>query len=505
MSELSDLIISSVLVANMTPQSMLLPVTIGTKKQTIETQALLDCRAFGEFMDSDFAKLHDIPLIKLRKPWITRNTDRTQNKKGVVMHKAIIDLNINGKEDPMTFFTTGLEKDNMILGLIWLRKHNPVINWKEGTLRDRPRLSEVLQWKILVSWKKVETLNENLAKGMPFEMKPLRMIEINDVEVSKETPTLTIENKSKILTRKATVEEVPDEEAPVANQQSIAGVVIKEIPPLVNNSEDSNEEPLKAAILELDEIEEDEMIIAYIKGEPIIGIFENKNAPLTKEHDYLEYDYAKNSLGIRRISTSIRLARYTFGQDVWIRAKMSISEQLAHDKADSNPEKKKSLDNLLPKAYHKYKSVFEKEASERFPKLRPWDHAIDLKPDFISKDCKVYPLIPAEQTKLDEFLEENLWKGYIWPSKSLMASPFFFVSKKDLDALCPCQDYQYLNDGIMKNVYPLSLISDLLNKLKGANIFTKLDINGAITMSGSKKATNRKEPSKQTKDYLNWL
>jgi hypothetical protein len=92
---------------------------------------------------------------------------------------------------------------------------------------------------------------------------------------------------------------------------------------------------------------------------------------------------------------------------------MSISEQLAHDKADSNPEKKKSLDNLLPKAYHKYKSVFEKEASERFPKLRPWDHAIDLKPDFISKDCKVYPLIPAEQTKLDEFLEENLWKGYI--------------------------------------------------------------------------------------------
>jgi hypothetical protein len=84
-----------------------------------------------------------------------------------------------------------------------------------------------------------------------------------------------------------------------------------------------------------------------------------------------------------------------------------------------------------------------------------------------------------------------------------MASPFFFVSKKDLDALCPCQDYQYLNDGIMKNVYPLSLISDLLNKLKGANIFTKLDINGAITMSGSKKATNRKEPSKQTKDYLN--
>jgi hypothetical protein len=68
MFKLSDLIISSVLVANMTPQLMLLPVAIGMKKQTIETQALLDCRASGEFMDSEFMKLHNILLIKLRKP-----------------------------------------------------------------------------------------------------------------------------------------------------------------------------------------------------------------------------------------------------------------------------------------------------------------------------------------------------------------------------------------------------------------------------------------------------
>jgi hypothetical protein len=57
-----------------------------------------------------------------------------------------------------------------------------------------------------------------------------------------------------------------------------------------------------------------------------------------------------------------------------------------------------------------------------------------------------------------------------------MASPFFFVSKKDSDALCPCQDYHYLNNGTVKNVYPLPLVSDLLDKLKGTNIFTKLDI-----------------------------
>jgi hypothetical protein len=51
-----------------------------------------------------------------------------------------------------------------------------------------------------------------------------------------------------------------------------------------------------------------------------------------------------------------------------IRAKTSIFQQLAHDKANSNPEKKKSLNDLFPKAYHEYKSVFKKEASEHFPK-----------------------------------------------------------------------------------------------------------------------------------------
>ena len=55
-------------------------------------------------------------------------------------------------------------------------------------------------------------------------------------------------------------------------------------------------------------------------------------------------------------------------------------------------------------------------------------------------DCKVYPLNLDEQKALDEFLEENLKSGRIRPSNSTMASPFFFVKKKD-GALRPVQDY----------------------------------------------------------------
>ena len=45
--------------------------------------------------------------------------------------------------------------------------------------------------------------------------------------------------------------------------------------------------------------------------------------------------------------------------------------------------------------------------------------------------CKVYPLSPSEQKELDAFIQENLESGHICPSKSPMASPVFFIKKKD--------------------------------------------------------------------------
>ena len=139
-------------------------------------------------------------------------------------------------------------------------------------------------------------------------------------------------------------------------------------------------------------------------------------------------------------------------------------------------QKPSTLEELVPPELMDYRSVFNKKEAEQFPESRSWDHAIDLKPNFVPKDCKVYLLSLPEQAKMNEFIDENLAKEYIRPSKSPMASPFFFVSKKNGD-LRPCQDYQRLNKGTVKNAYyPLPLISELLDQLKGARYFTKLDV-----------------------------
>ena len=90
-------------------------------------------------------------------------------------------------------------------------------------------------------------------------------------------------------------------------------------------------------------------------------------------------------------------------------------------------------------------------------------------------DCKIYPLNPTEQGQLDEFLKEQLDTRRIQPSKLPMASPFFFVKKKD-GKLRPVQDYQKLNEMTIKNRYLLPLISELIDKLTGAKYYSKMDV-----------------------------
>jgi hypothetical protein len=91
------------------------------------------------------------------------------------------------------------------------------------------------------------------------------------------------------------------------------------------------------------------------------------------------------------------------------------------------------------------------------------------------KKCGVYRLTTAEMDALKLYIEDHLRKGYIQRSKSPVASPFFFVNKKD-GKLRPVQDYRALNDITVKNATPLPLIPDLIDKLQGSRYFTKFDV-----------------------------
>jgi hypothetical protein len=262
------------------------------KNEPMETRPLVDSGAGGIFMDQNYARKHGFNLTKLEYLITARNVERTENKQGTIQYYTELDLQVNGKKNTERFLITGLGNQKIILGLPWLQKHNPEINWKEGTL----------QW------------------------------------------------------RTTTIEEVLDEEEHLIRPTNALDGVL------------------------------------------------------------LEYLGMENEL--------------------WFNSKENLATKLASEANQKKPDL--TPEQLVPQKYYNYLDIFDEDKANQFPDTRPWDHK--MKSGFEPKSFKTYNLTPEEQVELDKFLKENPDKRYIKPSQSPMASPFFFVKKKD-GKLRSCQDY----------------------------------------------------------------
>ena len=352
--------------------------------ENVETPALIDCGAGGQFIDQNYAR--KFTIRKLDKPLMAYNVDGTENKRGKITSFVDLSMTINGRTMDTRLLVTGLGKQKVILGFPWLAQENPDINWTTGEFKWRGSVTRRL-------------FGPNLRNAT---LRRLSMLP------NKE------DNRNDSLT------------GPVNVTPESAGGDLSSIKSPKNSEKEARDD------------EE-----------------QNETRYPSMEHE-----------------TDLVLS-FIDNQSVWINSKTSnsIEFHLTHDeKKDDLP-----LDQLIPVKYHEYLDVFDDKKADRFPESRTWDHKIELKEGFPPKSFKSYNMTPAEQTEMDKFLKENLAKGYIRPSQSPMASPMFFVKKKD-GGLRPCQDYRYLNDWTIKNAYPLPLISELMDKIKDAKYFTKLDV-----------------------------
>jgi len=90
-------------------------------------------------------------------------------------------------------------------------------------------------------------------------------------------------------------------------------------------------------------------------------------------------------------------------------------------------------------------------------------------------NTKVYAMTIKEEETLNEWLDKQLKAGLIMESSSKYALPCFFIPKKD-GTLRLVQDYRKLNQHTIKDKTPLLLIAEVINKLKEAKYFNKLDL-----------------------------
>eukprot|EP00253_Pinus_taeda_P011093 PITA_11093 len=121
-----------------------------------------------------------------------------------------------------------------------------------------------------------------------------------------------------------------------------------------------------------------------------------------------------------------------------------------------------------------FADVFPKEIPGLPPK-RDLDFTIDLVPSVAPLSQAPYRMSVSELTKLNMQLQELLDKKYVHPNISPWGAPVLFVRKKD-GTLRMCIDYQQLNKLRVKNKYPLPLIDELFDEMKGATIFSKIDL-----------------------------
>ena len=86
-----------------------------------------------------------------------------------------------------------------------------------------------------------------------------------------------------------------------------------------------------------------------------------------------------------------------------------------------------------------------------------------------------YRIALAELKELKQQLQELLDMKFIFRSYSPWGAPVLFVKKKD-GSMRMCIDYRELNKVTIKNKYPLPRIDDLFDQLKGATVFSKIDL-----------------------------
>ncbi|GJP44416.1 hypothetical protein CLOM_g3824, partial [Closterium sp. NIES-68] len=131
----------------------------------------------------------------------------------------------------------------------------------------------------------------------------------------------------------------------------------------------------------------------------------------------------------------------------------------------------------LAELIRKYPEIFPDDLPAGLPPSRPEDHRIELEPGAQPTVQRQFRLSQPELEELQQQLDYLMTKGFIRPSTSPYAAPILFTPKKD-GGFRMCIDYRALNRITIKSRYSIPLADDLLDQLRGAKFFSKIDLRG---------------------------
>ncbi|KAJ4786717.1 polyprotein [Rhynchospora pubera] len=159
------------------------------------------------------------------------------------------------------------------------------------------------------------------------------------------------------------------------------------------------------------------------------------------------------------------LKEATKGQLLVVAQVSNLKEEVVSTQVEIHPQ----LQPIMTKFNH----VFQEPV--QLPPQRSIDHQIPLLPDSKPISIRPYRYSYFQKLKIERIIEELISQSFIRPSSSPYSSPVLLVKKKD-SSWRLCIDYRQLNAMTVKNKYPIPIIDDLLDELKGVVYFSKIDL-----------------------------
>ena len=443
----------------------------------IHTYALVDCGATNSFISLSFANRHSLPRRLKDAPVPITAVDDRPIATGFVTHDVVASVRIKSHSETLTLGVVSGIPYPLILGLDWLQRHNPAIDWAHRQLTlsccgANPALpvfalnqGRGLGRVNLVSSSQVfAPTSVGLGLGLngrtPSSSRPPGFERFGQASPSPTTPHSTTQSALRLSST------ILPHYAPHLS-----------FPVLPRPRDESGTGRGQTGSLPLS-VASPGFPFAPLHSTPV-------PAPSTVPLNIAFINSARFRKYARNNPTAV-LQYHPLGSPGYAIAAASLGDPPAtsHGPPDPPPEPPPPDDFLshVPEKYHAFASVFSPVDVEKLPPHRPgFDASIEVEEGKSPPFGPLYHLSQDERKALFEYVESNLSKGFIRRSTSPAGSPVLFVRKKTGE-LRLCVDYRGLNAITKKNRYPLPLVDDLLDRVQGCKLFTVIDLKNAFNL-----------------------